>query len=81
MKSVQNWPRLLRRVGRWRRREVDEIFDETERLEPAGPRRLGCEHHPVSSLAQDVADPMQLLVGPYALSGMNMKVAMTTVLA
>ena len=47
---------LLGRVGGRRRREVDEILDEPERLEPAGPRCLGGEHHPVAVLAQQVAD-------------------------
>ena len=35
---------------RWRR-EIDEVFDEAERLETAGPRRLRGEHDPVAVLA------------------------------
>ena len=59
MKSFQNCPASWarrRRVGLGRRREVDEVLDEPERLEPARPRRLGGEHDPVAAPAQDVAD-------------------------
>ncbi len=49
--------RLLGGVGGWGWCEVDEVLDEPERLEPAGPRCLGREHHRVALPAQDVADP------------------------
>src|SRR6202044_847642 len=40
-----------------RRGQVDQVLLEAERLEPAFPRSLGREHHPVPAAAQDVADP------------------------
>ena len=56
MKSFQNWPASCSARPAGRRREVDEVLDEPERLEPAAPRRLGGEHHRVARFAEDVAD-------------------------
>ena len=48
-------PGVLRGLFRGRG-QVDQVLLEAERLEPALPRSLGREHHPVPAAAQHVAD-------------------------
>ena len=43
-------------VRRGRRRQVHEVLDEAERLQPTVPRRLGREHDAMASSPEDVAD-------------------------
>ena len=38
------------------RGQVDQVLGEAQRRQPAAPRRLGGEHHPVAAPAQHVAD-------------------------
>ena len=62
MKSIQNWPGTSGSAGRGP--EAHQPFLEALRLERPGERFLDDEHDPVAALAQDGADPAQLLVGP-----------------
>ena len=55
--------RPLLRVGVWLG-EVDERLHEAVRREPAGPRRLGREHHPVPPVEQHLAEADALVGGP-----------------
>ena len=63
------------RVGLRRRRQIDEILDEPERLQPAVPRRLGREHDAVAALAQGVADADAVVRRAVGRSGMNRMVS------
>ncbi len=47
---------LGRRVGRWRRCQVDEILDEAEGLQPSLPGRLGREHDAMTAPPEHVTD-------------------------
>ncbi len=48
---------LAARPGRHRRRQIDEVLLEAERLQPMAPRRLGRENNPMAAAEQHIADP------------------------
>ena len=79
MKSVQNWPASGSTPlgsGSGGGARSTRSSSKPERLELARPRALGGEHHTMPALGGARSPiPMQLLVGPYALSGMNRNVA------
>ena len=54
--------------SRWRR-EVDEVFDEAQRLQPSLPTRLGGEHDGVPAFAKDVADTNAVVGRPVRAFG------------
>jgi hypothetical protein len=43
--------------------QVDEVLDEAEGLQPAGPRRLGGEHDPMPPVEEHLAEPDALVGG------------------
>ena len=71
MKSFQNRPASCSSgpSGRLGRGQVDQVLLEAERRQPAAPRRLGREHHPVAAAAQHVAEADALVGRPVGRLG------------